>query len=107
MSEITLGGYMAKHDRAAAFGGSDGTPYSVALLVDDEPDARGRYPGALLFIQWGAAGDAPVGHFETDWLVWGETPDQARERLGALSLYDVKAHLDELLAIGRPDLESV
>ncbi len=107
MSEITLGGYMAAHDRAAAFGGSDGAPYSVALLVEETADARGRFPGALLFIRWGPAGDAPVGHLETDWLVWGETPDQARERLGALSLYDVKAHLEELLATGRPDLESV
>ena len=29
MSDFTLGGYMAKHERAAAFGGSDGQAYSV------------------------------------------------------------------------------
>jgi hypothetical protein len=29
--EATLGGYMAKHGRAAAFGGSDGHAYSVGL----------------------------------------------------------------------------
>ena len=29
---------MAKHDRAAAFGGSDGQAYSVAIYVDEEPD---------------------------------------------------------------------
>ncbi len=40
VSELTLGGYMEKHDRAAAFGGSDGQAYSVAIYVDDEPDAR-------------------------------------------------------------------
>ena len=103
MTEFTLGGYMAQHDRAAAFSGSDGHAYSVALWVDDEPDARGRFGGALLFIRWTPSGDAPAGHLETDYLVWGRTPDEARERLGALSLYDVKAHLDELIAAGRPE----
>ena len=48
MSELTLGGYMAKHERAAAFGGSDGQAYSVAIYVDDEPDVRGLYGAALL-----------------------------------------------------------
>ena len=38
--EATLGGYMAQHGRAAAFGGSDGHAYSVGLYVDDEPDQR-------------------------------------------------------------------
>jgi len=103
VSEFTLGGYMAKHDRAAAFTGSDGLPYSVALWVDDEPDARGRFGGALLFVRWTSAGDAPDGHHESDYLVWGDTPDLARDRLGAMSLYDVKATLDELIAAGRPE----
>ena len=40
VSELTLGGYMAKHERAAAFGGSDGQAYSVAIYVDEEPDVR-------------------------------------------------------------------
>lgn len=94
---------MAAHDRAAAFTGSDGEPYSVALLVDEEADDRGRFGGALLFIRWTQSGDAPAGHLESDYLVWGATPDDARERLGALSLYDVKAALDELVATGRPE----
>lgn len=103
MTDFTLGGYMAAHDRAAAFGGSDGRSYSVDLWVDDEPDARGRFGGALLFIRWDASGDAPDGHYESDYLVRGETPDDAAARLGALSLYDVKAILDELIAAGRPE----
>ncbi len=102
MTEFTLGGYMAAHDRAAAFSGSDGRAYSVALLVDDEPDERGRFGGALLFVRWAPGGDAPDGHLESDYLVWGATPDDARTRLGALSLYDVKAQLDELIVVGRP-----
>jgi hypothetical protein len=98
MSELTLGGYMKKHDRAAAFGGSDGRAYSVALYVEDEPDLRGLYAGSLLFVCWSPAGDRPVGHVETEPLAWGRTPEEAAERLGVLSLYDVKAALDEAIA---------
>ena len=98
MTEFTLGGYMALHERAAAFTGSDGQAYSVALWIDDEADARGKFGGALLFVRWTASGDAPDGHHESDYLVWGQTPDDASERLGALSLYDVKAALDEAIA---------
>ncbi|HEU5170903.1 MAG TPA: hypothetical protein VFU46_10205 [Gemmatimonadales bacterium] len=98
MSELTLGGYMAKHERAAAFSGRDGHAYSVAIYIDDEPDERGRYGASLLFVRWSAAGDRPVGHVETAVLAWGHTPEAARDRLGALSLYDVKAALDEAIA---------
>jgi hypothetical protein len=98
VSEFTLGGYMAKHERAAAFGGSDGQAYSVAIYVDDEPDVRGLYGAALLFVRWSAGGDRPVGHVETEALAWGRTAIEAEERLKALSLYDVKAALDESIA---------
>jgi hypothetical protein len=98
MSEFTLGGYMASHDRAAAFTGSDGQAYSVALWVEDDPDPRGRYGASLLFVRWGKSGDAPEGHLESDYLVWGTTVEDATTRLGAFSLYDVKALLDELIA---------
>lgn len=97
MSELTLGGYMAKHGRAAAFGGSDGQPYSVALYVDDEPDARGMYGAALLFVRWSPDGERPVGHVETEYLAWGKTAEEAEERLRTLSLFDVKAALDEAI----------
>ncbi|HMU60793.1 MAG TPA: hypothetical protein PKA66_03350 [Gemmatimonadales bacterium] len=96
--EATLGGYMAQHGRAAAFGGSDGHAYSVGLYVDDDPDERGRFGAALLFVRWDAAGAAPVGHVETDFLAWGRSAAEAEERLKALSLYDVKAALDEAIA---------
>jgi hypothetical protein len=97
VSELTLGGYMEKHDRAAAFGGSDGQAYSVAIYVEDEPDLRGLYGAALLFVRWSPAGDRPVGHLETETLAWGKTSQAAAERLKALSLFDVKAALDEAI----------
>jgi hypothetical protein len=98
VSDFTLGGYMAQHDRAAAFGGSDGQAYSVAIYVESEPDVRGLYGAALLFVRWSPGGDRPVGHVETETLAWGRTPEEAGERLKALSLYDVKAALDEAIA---------
>ena len=98
MSEFTLGGYMQKHERAAAFGGSDGQAYSVAIYVDEEPDVRGLYGAALLFVRWSAGGERPVGHVETETLAWGKTPVEAHSRLESLSLYDVKGALDEAIA---------
>jgi hypothetical protein len=98
VSEFTLGGYMRKHDRAAAFGGSDGRSYSVAIYVEDEPDRRGLYGASLLFVRWAPGGERPEGHVETEPLAWGPTPEEATERVGALSLYDVKAALDEAIA---------
>jgi hypothetical protein len=70
----------------------------VALWIDDEPDARGRHGGALLFVRWAPGGDAPDGHLESDYLVWGASVVDATDRLGAMSLYDVKGVLDELIA---------
>jgi hypothetical protein len=89
---------MRKHDRAAAFSGSDGQAYSVAIYVEDEPDLRGLYGAALLFVRWSPAGDRPVGHLESETLVWGRTPQEAESRLESLSLYDVKAALDDAIS---------
>jgi hypothetical protein len=89
---------MQKHERAAAFGGSDGHAYSVAIYVEEEPDIRGLYGAALLFVRWSAGGDRPSGHVETETLAWGKTASEAQTRLESLSLYDVKAALDEAIA---------
>jgi hypothetical protein len=89
---------MQKHERAAAFGGSDGHAYSVAIYVDEEPDIRGLYGAALLFVRWSPGGERPAGHVETETLVWGKTASEAQTRLESLSLYDVKAALEEAIA---------
>lgn len=100
MSELTLGGYMAAHDRAAAFGGRDGHAYSVGIVADEAPDAKGRYGARLVFVRWSPAGDRPIGHVETVDLAWAPSPMEAEERIKLLSLYDVKAALDEAIARG-------
>ena len=95
--DSTLGGYFRIHERAPAFEGSDGQPYSVAIYVDEAPDDQGRFGGALLFIRWSPAGDQPVGHLETDHLFFAANPAEVDQSLRALTLYQVKAHLDAMI----------
>lgn len=93
-ADTTLGGYLATHQRPPAFGAPDGRAYSVAVFVGDEPDDAGRYGAALLFVRWSDAGDLPDGHVETDYVAYGGSPAEAEQRAHALSLHDVKSHLD-------------
>lgn len=96
-----MGGYRRVHERAPAFGGVDGRAYSVGTFVDEAPDAEGRYGAALLFVRWSDAGDRPVAHLETDYLAWGTTPAEALAPLSALTLVEVKAHLDRCIELER------
>jgi hypothetical protein len=66
--------------------------------VDDDPDAQGRFGAALLFVRWSSAGERPVGHLETEYLAFGQSPDAAVAPLLDLSLGDVKSHLDRCIA---------
>jgi hypothetical protein len=79
----------------------DGRAYSVGTFVDEAPDAEGRYGAALLFVRWSDAGDRPVAHLETDYLAWGATPAAALAPLTALTLAEVKAHLDRCIELER------
>ena len=96
----TLGGYMAVHDRPAAFEGSDGYSYSVEILAEVDPSARdGRWGAYLFFVKWARLGaSAPEGHVESDVLARGASEEDARQRVGALPLNEVKRVLDGLIA---------
>jgi hypothetical protein len=94
----TLGGYLRIHQRPPAFGGTDGAAYTVSTLVDDDPDPVGRYGAALLFVRWSEAGEKAVGHLETDYLAFGATPAEALAPVLALTLAELKAHLDRCIA---------
>jgi len=98
MDDTTLGGYHQVHGRPPAFGAADGSAYSVGTFTDDTPD--GRIGAALLFVRWDEA-TRPVGHLETDYLAFGATPDEAIAPLLALTLEQVKAHLDALVERAR------
>ncbi|MBI1967911.1 MAG: hypothetical protein HYS40_07960 [Gemmatimonadetes bacterium] len=90
----TLGGYQRVHQRAPAFGGKDGHAYSVSTFVDERPDEGGRYGAALLFILWSEDGERAVGHLETDYLAFGRSSNEALAPVLALTLHQVKGHLD-------------
>jgi hypothetical protein len=94
----TIGGYMAVHDRPAAFEGSDGFSYSVELMTDATGDTARPFAAYLLFVKWARIGaQTPEGHLETDYLASGASEEEARRSIGALPLSDVKRELDRLI----------
>jgi hypothetical protein len=102
----TLGGYIAVHDRPAAFEGSDGFSYSVEIVTDTTGDSAAPYAAYLLFVKWARIGaQTPEGHLETDYHARAATEDLARAAVGAWQLSAVKRVLDGLIA-ARPGVGS-
>ena len=96
--ERTLGGYAAVHARPPAFEGADGMSYSVEVLTDDTGDAARPHGGYLLFLRWRRVGASGVeGHLESDFLRWGASEAEARAAVEAMTLWEVKAVLDDLV----------
>jgi len=94
----TIGGYMAVHDRPAAFEGSDGFSYSVEIITDQTEESR-PWAAFFLFVKWARIGaQSPEGHLESDYLARGDTEAEARSAIGAMPLGEVKAVLDDLIA---------
>jgi hypothetical protein len=96
--ESTIGGYMAVHDRPAGVGGGGGFFFSVEIMTGER--GGGAQPGGafFLFVKWARIGaQTPEGHVESDYLARGASEDEARQRLGALPLGDVKDLLDRLI----------
>ena len=95
----TLGGYMAAHDRPAAFEGADGFSYSVDILMDTAPEEPEPWGAYLFFVRWARIGaSAPEGHLESAILHRGRSETEARERIGAMRLSEVRHVLDALIA---------
>src|SRR5512134_3074382 len=89
--ERTIGGYMAVHARPAAFQGSDGVSYSVAIETDRTGDESRPYGAYFLFVRWRRLGAQGVeGHLETPFLAFGGTAGEAGSALGAMALGEVK-----------------
>lgn len=96
--ERTIGGYMAVHARPAAFQGSDGLSYSVAIETDRTDDPSRPFGAYFLFVRWRRLGAQGVeGHLETPFLAYGATAADAGTALGAMLLEEVKAILDDLI----------
>ena len=95
----TLGGYMAVHDRPAAFGGADGFSYTAEILADETGEVVPPFGAYLLFVRWARVGAAsPAGHVESAFVAYGTTSEEAVRAAGALSLNAVKQVLDGLIA---------
>jgi len=99
MDDTTLGGYQQVHGRPPAFGAVDGQAYSVDTFADRSAGDE-RFGAALLFVRWDDGG-RPAGHLETDYLAFGSTADEALAPVLALTLEEVKAHLDQCVARSR------
>jgi len=94
----TLGGYIAVHDRPAAFEGSDGFSYSVEIVTDSTGDSGAPFAAYLLFVRWARIGaQSPEGHLETDYLTSGASEELARAALGAWKLDAVRSALETLI----------
>jgi hypothetical protein len=100
----TIGGYMAVHDRPAAFEGSDGASYSVEIVTDINDDEKGAFGAYLLFVRWREGDPVASGHLETDFLAFASTEDEARNMVGTMLLNEVKSRLDELIKARRDAL---
>ena len=93
----TIGGYMAVHDRPAAFEGNDGASYSVEIMSDVSGEKDRPFAAYLLFVRWGQGDPVASGHLETEFLAYAPTETEARELVGAMRLNDVKSRLDALI----------
>ena len=94
---------MAVHARPAAFQGSDGISYSVAIEADRTGEAERPFGAYFLFVRWRRVGGQGVeGHLETPFLAFGDSVAAAREALGAMPLERVKTILDDLIRANTP-----
>jgi hypothetical protein len=100
----TIGGYMAVHDRPAAFEGSDGASYSVEIVTDTSGEKERPFAAYLLFVRWGPGNPVASGHLETEFLAFAATEDDARKMVGAMLLNEVKLRLDQLITENRAKL---
>jgi hypothetical protein len=99
----TVGGYTAVHARPPAFEGRDGTSYSAEVMTDTTGDSSRPFAGYLLFVRWGVGDPVATGHVETEYLVYGSSDDEAREKMGAMQLNDALAELNR--GIGKRDAQ--
>jgi hypothetical protein len=106
--DLTLGGYIEKHDRVPAFEGNDGQPYTVDIEVDPESstDAARPFAAFLIFLRWAATGAGIMDHVESGDVALGATEEEARRGALDLSLYEVRAELDAAIERRRQDMES-
>jgi hypothetical protein len=104
--DVTLGGYIEKHDRVPAFEGSDGQPYTVDIDVEEDgADPAAPFVAFIIFIRWAATGAGIMDHLESGDVARGSTEADARRGATDLSLYEIRAELDAAITRRREALE--
>lgn len=103
--DMTLAGYVGEHNRAPAFEGVDGQPYTVDVDVEHEPGEAQPFAAFLVFIRWAATGAGIMDHVESGDVARAASEDEARRAAMELSLYEVKAELDAAIARRKEALE--
>ncbi len=103
--DTTLGGYFRVHNRPPAFEGADGHPYTVSVETEKTANLNAPVAGFLVFPRWAQNGIGIVGHIESSILFETATTDDAAKRIGALTLRDVQALLEEAINRSMPDTD--
>lgn len=103
--DMTLAGYVEEHNRAPAFEGADGQPYTVDVDVEEDRTLSPPWAAFLIFIRWAATGAGIMDHLESGDIARAPTEDEARRGAMDLSLYEIKAELDAAIARRREALE--
>ncbi len=101
----TLGGYIAVHNRPAAFEGSDGSSYSVEIVTDQGAGKGAAFSAYILFVQWRQGDPVASGHLETEYLGSGLSEADARRPIEQMKLSDVRLKLDDLIHSARGQAE--
>ncbi|NJD11093.1 MAG: hypothetical protein FIB01_11895 [Gemmatimonadetes bacterium] len=102
--DLTLGGYLDRHQRAPAFRGVDDRPYTVDVDTEPAPDGGGHV-AFLVFIRWADTGAGIMDHTESRDVARGATAAAAKAAALGLSLYQVKTELDQAIERRRQALE--
>lgn len=103
--DVTFVGYVETHDRVPAFEGSDGQPYSVDIDTEETGDPARPWASFLVFVRWAETGAGIMGHVTSGDVAYGATEDDARTAALELTLYQLKAELDQAIERRRQLLE--
>lgn len=105
VSDLTLGGYLEKHNRPPAFEGADGQPYTVDVDTEATNDPARPFAAFFVFLRWAATGAGIMEHVETGNVAYGGTESDARAAALELSLYEIKEELDQAIRRKKTELE--
>ena len=105
VADLTLGGYIEKHNRPPAFEGADGQPYTVDIDTEATNDPQRPFAAFFVFLRWAGTGAGIMEHVETADVAHGGTESEARAAALELSLYEVKEELDQAIRRKKMELE--